>query len=351
MMQALCKQKEGPGHLSLVDLEEPEPGPGQVKIAIEAAGICGTDIHIRYDRFPYSPPVILGHEFSGQISAVGPDVDGLEVGDRVMAETTAVLCGQCPFCQRGQTNNCPRRRVYGVHINGGFAEYIVVRKQAIHPLPPNVDYVSAAMTEPLAVCVHALTERTQVSAGQVVLVTGPGPIGLLAALVAKAHGATVIVAGIAKDRVRLELAKAIGADLTLQADQVDMTDQIRPFCEDQGGVDVMVEASGAPASVAASYKCTRKGGTIVQLGLFDGPITVDYSQIAFREFNVIGSFAHCWSSFDRALDLMAKEVVNVKALVTGIPALDQWEQAFGALERGEGAKILLAPPGSTVGRD
>ena len=342
-MQALCKKKKGPGHISLVNLEQPQPGRGQVQISVEAAGICGTDIHIRHDTFPYSPPVVLGHEFSGRISVVGPEVEGLEVGDRVMAETTAVLCGVCPFCQRGQTNNCPNRRVYGVHINGGFAEQVVVRKEAIHRLPQNVDFVAGAMTEPLAVCVHALIERTQISAGQVVMVSGPGPIGLLAAMVAKAQGASVIVTGIAKDEARLELAKTVGADLTVSVDRDDLKNQIRPFCQDQGGVDITVEASGAAASVEAAYSCTRKGGTIVQLGLFEGPITVDYSQIAFREFNIIGSFAHCWSSFDRALDLMAKKVVNIEPLVSDVVGLDQWEQAFGRLERGDGVKILLSP--------
>ena len=350
-MQALCKQKKGPDHLDLIDLEKPAPGPGEVQVAVEAAGICGTDIHIRHDTFPYAPPVVLGHEFSGQISAVGPDVEGLGVGDRVMSETTAVLCGECPFCQRGETNNCPKRRVYGVHVNGGFCEFAVVRQEAIHHLPENVDFIAGAMTEPLAVCVHALIERRQVSAGQVVLITGPGPIGLLAAMVAKAHGARVIVAGIAKDAARLELASAVGADLTVTVDQVDLAEAVKPFCDAQGGVDITVEASGAPASVAAAYQCTRKGGTIIQLGLFSGPITVDYSQIAFRELSVIGSFAHTWTSFDRALDLMAKGIVNIEPLVTGVLGLDQWEKAFGRLERGDGVKILLSPPGATVDCD
>lgn len=350
-MQALCKQKKGPGHMSLVDLPEPKPSRGQVQIAVQAAGICGTDIHIRHDTFPYRPPVVLGHEFSGTISAVGAGVEGLAVGDRVMSETTGVLCGTCPFCQRGETNNCMNRSVYGVHMNGGFAEYVAVRREAVHSLPQNVDFVAGAMAEPLAVCVHALIERTKVSAAQVVLITGPGPIGLLAAMVAKAQGATVIVAGIARDAARLKLAAEVGADLTVAVDQEDLAQKIRPLGQRQGGVDLTVEASGAPAAVADAYQCTRKGGTIVQLGLFDGPITVDYAQIAFREFNVIGSFAHTWSSFDRALDLMARKIVNIEPLVSGIVALDQWKNAFGRLERGDGVKILLKPPGSTIALD
>ncbi len=348
-MQALCKQKKGPGYLELIELETPSPGPGEVQIAVEAAGICGTDLHIRHDTFPYAPPVVLGHEFSGRISAVGPDVQTATVGDRVMSETSAVLCGECPYCQRGETNSCPKRRVYGVHVNGGFCEHAVVREEVVHQLPESVDFIMGAMTEPLAVCVHALIERTQVAAGQVVLVTGPGPIGLLAAMVAKAHGATVIVAGIGRDASRLKLAEQVGADRTVVVDQEDLADAVRPFCEAEGGVDITVEASGAAPSVEAAWQCTRKRGTVVQLGLFNGPITVDYSQISFREISVIGSFAHTWSSFDRALDLMAGNIVDIRPLVSGVVALDQWEEAFDRLEKGDGVKLLLSPPGATVG--
>ena len=347
-MQALCKQKKGPGHMSLVDMQEPQPAPDQVQIAVQAAGICGTDIHIMHDTFPYAPPVVLGHEFSGRISGLGSDVRGLEVGDRVISEPTAVLCGKCPFCQRGQTNQCPARKAYGIHLNGGFAQYVVARQEAVHRLPQNVDYITGAMTEPLAVCVHALIERARIWAGQVVMIAGPGPIGLLAAMVAKAHGATVIVTGVARDAARLELASKIGADMTVMVDQDDIMAAIGPLCEVQGGVDVTVEASGAAPAVETAFKCTRKGGVIVQLGLFEGPITIDFAQISFREISVIGSFAHTWSSFNRALDLMANRTVDIEPLVSGILALDQWEEGFNRAERGDGVKMLLCPPGSDV---
>ena len=347
-MLALCKERKGPGQINLLDLETPEPRPGEVQIAIQAAGICGTDIHIRHDTFPYVPPVILGHEFSGRISAVGAGVEGLSAGDRVMAETTAVVCGVCPYCQAGQTNNCPKRRAYGIHVNGGFAQYICVRQEAVHALPPSVDFVAGAMTEPLAVCVHALIERGRISAGQVVLILGPGPIGLLAAMVAAAQGATVIVAGISRDAARLELADRLGVAATVKVDEVDLQEVLQTWCAAQGGVDLTVEASGAPPSVATAFQCTRKGGTVVQLGLFEGPITVDYSQIAFRELAIIGSFAHTWTSFDKALDLMERKIIDIAPLVSGVITLEGWEDAFDRAERGDGVKILLTPPGAVV---
>ena len=347
-MQTLCKQAKGVGHMALVDLEIPEPGSGEVQIAVQAAGICGTDIHIAHDEFPYNPPVVLGHEFSGIVNRVGTGVTEYRNGDPVMAETTATLCGTCPACQEGRTNHCLSRSVYGVHVNGGFAEFVSVRQEAVHRLPSNVDHIMGAMTEPLAVCVRALSERIQVSSGQVVLVEGPGPIGLLATMLAKAHGATVIVTGVEKDKARLEVAGSLGADLIVRVDHEDLMDAIQPLCGQRGGVDITVEASGAVAAVESAFRCTRKGGTIVQLGLSGGPITIDYSQISFRELNVVGSFAHCWSSFDSALTLMDRGIVDVKAILTGVAPLQNWEQSFHRLEQGDGAKILLTPPGSTV---
>lgn len=342
-MKALIKQQKGAGFVGLQNAPVPETGAGQVKIAVEAAGICGTDVHILHDTFPYTPPVILGHEFSGRILEIGQGVEGLAIGERVMAETTAILCGQCAFCHAGQTNLCPSRRAYGIHLNGGFAESVVVRKEAIHRLPGNVDYISGAMTEPLAVCVRALTERINISTGQLVLVLGPGTIGLLAALLAKAHGATVIVAGTSKDTKRLELARTLGIDQVVAVDTEDLAQQVSTLARGTGGADITVEAAGAARSVEAAYRCTRKGGTIVQLGLFEGPIQVDYSQIPFREFNIIGSFAHTWSSFESALNLMDKGIINVKPLVSALLPLGDWEEGFRRAEQGDGVKIMFAP--------
>jgi L-iditol 2-dehydrogenase len=342
-MKALVKEQKGPGFVGLSDAAIPTTGAGQVKIAVEAAGICGTDVHIMHDTFPYIPPVIMGHEFSGRITEVGSGVEGLAPGDRVMAETTAVLCGECAFCYAGQTNLCPARRAYGIHLNGGFAESVVVRKEAIHRLPANVDFNMGAMTEPLAVVVRALTERTHISTGQLVLVMGPGTIGLLAALLAKAHGATVIVAGTSKDKVRLELAQKLGIDRVVAVESEDLWQTVESLAKGRGGADITVEAAGAVRSVEAAYKCTRKGGTIVQLGLFEGPISIDYSQIPFREFNIIGSFAHTWSSFESALNLMDKNVVDVRPLISAVLPLDDWENGFRRAESGDGVKILFAP--------
>lgn len=344
-MRALVKQEKGPGHLALLDVPTPEPGEGEIQIAIRAAGICGTDLHILHDSFPYIPPVILGHEFCGEISAVGSGVEGLAVGDRVMAEPTRTLCGICPFCLGGETNRCPTRSAYGIHADGGFAEHVVVRTDGVHRLPSNVDFSAGAATEPLAVCVHALMERVQVVAGQLVLVLGPGPIGLFAALVAKAQGAVVVVAGTANDTERLKLANAIGVDLALNVESDDLPAGIKQLAPETGGADITVEAAGAAAAVAAAYTCTRKGGTIVQLGLFEGSVEVDYSQISFRELNVIGCFAHVWSSFDTALKLMNEGVVDVKPLISAVLPLDDGLAAFARAEAGRDAKILLSPEG------
>ena len=342
-MIALKKQKKGPGHIELVDENEPRVGSGQVRIAVEAAGICGTDLHIAHDSFPYTPPLTLGHEFSGIIESVGNDVEGLAIGDRVISEPTATFCRQCPACHRGQTNLCPKRQAYGIHRDGGFAPLVVVRQGAVHRIPPNVDFNSAAMTEPLAVCVHALIERTGLYPGQLVLINGPGPIGLLSALVAKAYGATVVVVGTANDASRLTVATEIGVDKVVQIERDDLINEIKTLAEDEGGADLTVEAAGAAASVEMACQCTRKGGTIVQLGLFEGQIKVDYSQISIRELTIVGCFAHCWNSFEHALKLMDRKIVNVAPLISDVLPLNEWEQGFQRAEKAQGAKILLAP--------
>ena len=342
-MRALRKLERGPGNLRLIDVAVPEPGTAEVRIAVEAAGVCGTDLHIAHDTYTNSPPMTLGHEFSGRVDAVGSQVTDLQCGDRVMCEPMAYCCERCPLCRRGQTHLCEERKAYGVQLDGGFAEHVVVRQGAVHRLPTNVDYVAGAMTEPLAVCVHALTERTHISPGQLVLVIGPAPVGLLAAMLAKAHGASVVVAGTHRDVHRLELARCVGADKTVDVDTTDLGEEVRRLSGAEGGADITVEAAGASQAVDASYHATRRGGTIVQLGLFDADVQVDYSLTALRELTVIGSFAHSSRSFERALELMDQQRIDVKALVAEIVPLAEWERGFQLAEAKNGAKVILTP--------
>jgi L-iditol 2-dehydrogenase len=181
-MIAVVKTKGGKGNIELRDMPEPVPGEGEVKIEVKAAGVCGSDIHI-WDgdiKIPLKPPVIIGHEFSGVIADIGDGVRGFEVGQRVVSETTFSSCGICAYCRTGEYNLCDDRRVIGYWLNGAFTRFCIVPASRLHTLPPDIDFHSAALTEPLACCVHAVVELTGISAGNTVVVIGPGAMGLLA---------------------------------------------------------------------------------------------------------------------------------------------------------------------------
>jgi L-iditol 2-dehydrogenase len=187
-LKALVKTAPGFGHVELQNKPEPAPGEKQVKIKVKYAGICGSDIHTYEGHYKVAFPVTLGHEFAGEIVEVGPGVQSFKVGDRVTSETTFSICGQCPYCQTKDYNLCSERKGLGTQQDGGFAEYVLAREESLHLLPDNVDFRSAAMTEPLA-CTHHALAKTTINAGDLCVVIGPGPIGLLAAQAAKSKGA------------------------------------------------------------------------------------------------------------------------------------------------------------------
>src|ERR687890_1280482 len=219
-MQAVMKTARGEVNVALGEQSQPRPGPGQVLLAVRAAGICGTDLHIYHDEFRTQPPVVLGHELAGEVIAVGDGVTRVAVADRVTTETYFHLCGSCRFCREGQPNLCPERRSIGSGVDGGFAPYVVIPKRNIHRLPDNLSFQEAALSEPLACVVHGALELPKVTPGDIAVVAGPGAIGLLTLQVARAAGAAVIVLGTAADRRRLQLAEELGA-----ARVVDVSDE------------------------------------------------------------------------------------------------------------------------------
>src|SRR5919107_4560114 len=210
-MQAVMKTARGEGNVALGEQSQPRPGPGQVLLAVRAAGICGTDLHIYHDEYPTQPPVVLGHELAGEVVAIGDGVTRIAVGDRATTETYFHLCGSCRFCRGGQPNLCPERRSIGSGVDGGFTPYVVVPERNVHRLPESLTFQEAALTEPLACVVHGALELPKVTAGDVAVVSGPGAIGLLTLQVARAAGAAVIMLGTAADHRRLELARELGA--------------------------------------------------------------------------------------------------------------------------------------------
>jgi len=339
-MKALVKTKRGVGNIELLEVEEPRPEPGWVKIEVQACGVCGTDIHIYHDRSETRPPVIMGHEFSGVVCELGQGVQNVKVGDRVVSETTVWSCGVCRYCRMGCYDICPSRWGLGRGGNGAFARYLVMRAEMLHHLPDNVDFIAGALTEPLACCVHAATEFTQITAGDVVLVTGDGAIGLLTAQVAKAHGATVVLCGLQEDR--LALGRELGVDYALNVEEEDPSALVKQL-SDGYGADVVIECSGAAQAAELGLELVRIRGQYTQLGLFGGPITLDFQKVAYKELKVAGSFNQQWTSWERALRYLREGAVRTRPLVSDILPLSRWREGFAKYESRQATKVILVP--------
>lgn len=341
-MKALIKTQEGPGHLELLDAEEPVVGPDSILIEVAYAGICGTDLHIMKGEWKCNTPVILGHEFCGHIADVGANIKGLRKGDRVVAGNPASTCGACYHCRDGNALMCKQRISMGYMINGAFAKYVAVGKENIHRIPDEVSLEEAALCEPLSVAVRAMTERFSIHAGDRVLVSGVGPVGLLCMAVAKAEGATTILCGIDNDKQRLACGRSMGADLTVNVEKENVEAIVKDQTDGRG-VDVAVECAGAAASLATCFQTVRKEGTVVQVGIYSKPFQVDFDQIVMNELQVYGVYGFVWSSWEKSLVLLRDKKVDVRPVITHKLPLSQWEEGFENIRNGSGIKVLLQP--------
>jgi L-iditol 2-dehydrogenase len=340
-MKAIVKYAHGEDNVELRDVPIPEPGSGEVRIEVKAAGICGTDIHIyREDNYPIHPPVTLGHELSGVIHKVGADVAGIEAGERVTSETYYATCEHCMYCRTGRKNLCAERRSIGSGVDGAMAEYVVVPAENIHKLPDNISFEEAAMIEPLACCVQAVYDKISISPFDKVVIMGPGTIGLLCLQVVKQFGCVTVVTGADGDEERLALAEKLGADYTARANAAK---GLIAGITDGFGADICFECSGAVPAAEMGLEILRKGGRYVQVGLPSKPVPVDMNAVALREYTIIGTNAQKPVFWDAAIDLLARDKVDLKALSVHIHKLKDWEEAFAQVMKGIGFKHILIP--------
>ena len=331
-MRGLTKTAAGPGHMELAERPEPPPPPGHVALRVLGAGICGTDLHIEAGEYPTVVPVTVGHEVSGEVTEVGEGVDSGWAGARVVSETYYSTCGHCAFCLAGRTNLCPERRSIGTHVDGAFAPRLVVPATNLHRIPDWLDAHVAAMTEPLACVCHSLLEQSEVRAGDEVLVTGPGTVGLLAAQVARAAGGTVHVRGTSADEARLVAASNLGFETSTTED--GRRDE---------EADLVVECSGHQAGMAFCLESARRGGRYVAIGLAGKPVTIPFDLVCFHELTVTAGFASVPSSWRLALDLLERRAVDLAPLLSAVVPLERWREAFAATRSGAGIKFVLDP--------
>ena len=343
-MRGLIKTDRGVGNLELRQVKDPKPKRDEVLIEVAAAGICGTDIHIKHDQAFYTPPVILGHEYSGTVAAVGSDVSSIQVGDSVVSPATA-YCGKCYQCKTGHMNRCTAedKRILGTsRANGAFAQYIVVPDYIVHQVPKGVTLEEAALAEPLACVVHSVIDKTPICPGDVVVVQGPGTMGLMATQVAKAMGAgKVIVTGVSSDQWRFDIAKKVGADLTIdvQADKSPI-ETIRSETDGRGA-DAVIEASGACVACTQAFDFVKVAGHVTLLGVRGRPADIDLDPIVVKELTMSGTWGTLPATWVTTLRLMSSHKVDVSPLVTHRITLSEWEKGFELMENQKAIKVLF----------
>lgn len=342
-MIGIVKYAQGEGNIELRDVEEPQCGPGQVKIKVKAAGICGSDIHIWHGdiAIPMKLPVIIGHEFSGEIVEVGKQVTDFKSGDRVTAETTFESCEKCYHCRGGNYNLCAGRRGIGYWYNGAFTKYIIINQHRLYKLPEHISFEEGAMSEPASCVTHAVLELTTIQPTDLVVIFGPGPIGLLTLQIVNAIGAEAYLCGITKDAQRLELGKKLGASRVMDVLKEPL-DEIIAEKTTGLGADVVLECSGNSRAASAGFDIIRKGGQYTQIGLFGGPIQLDFAQIAYKEIKATGSFSQKWSAWLHTMDLLGHSKIDLKSLISHKFTIDNWEKAFNMAQSGEGMKIMFS---------
>lgn len=344
-MKALVKTRKGVGFIEVRDVPEPSPAAGEVKIKVAACGICGSDIHVRHDTFPYWPPVILGHEFAGTIVAAGPDCRYFKVGERVVAEPHTRACGHCYLCRTGNIQICPDKRSPGWGIDGGMAEYICYPERLLHRIPDSMTWDQAAVVEPTANIVSDLLERTGVMAGDFVVVQGPGPIGLLAAMAARAVGAAeVAIIGTPGDlALRLKTAAELGFTKLINIGETNPVEAVQALTNGRGA-DVVVECSGAPKAIAGMVDLVRKKGRISVIGLTGGKtVELPWDKFAFKVADVFFNMSTSYTSWDRTISLIAGGRLPAEKVVTHRGPLEAWEELFDAVENLKALKALVIP--------
>ncbi len=331
---ALGKLAPGEGNIGLRQQPVAAPGPDEVIVEVLATGICGTDLHIADDEFPYEPPVTMGHEVTGEVTVLGPGVDPSWMGRRVACETYFSYCERCDHCRAGFPNLCDERRSIGSKVDGGFTRWMRIPVRNLHVLPDGVGVYAGALVEPLACVANCMFDPPVINAGDRVLVIGPGTMGILTAQAARAAGGQVVVAGLAKDRSRLDLAESLDLE-TLCLGDGESESGLRP--------DVVFECSGSAAGASFGLDRVTRGGRYVQVGIFGRPVEAPLDQVLYKELVLTSGNASTPTSWRRAIALLERGSVELDPLVSEVVPLSEWERAFAATREGRGMKVVIDP--------
>ena len=339
-MPALVNFAKEPFSVELREVQTPEYGEQDVLLRVGAASICGSELHQWRGSHSWHVkyPCILGHEFAGTIANVGSAVHHFKEGDRVVSETAAVIDEASPLSRAGLYNLDPGRRGFGYGVDGGMTQYVRVPERCLHPIPESLPFHKAALTEPCCVAYNAVCVNGRVRAGDAVLVIGPGPIGLLCSHLAKLSGAgSVIIAGLPADKKRLEVARQLGADATLESGVGEYIAGLG----DGLGVDVAIDASGSSATLEMALKAVRPAGQIIKVGW--GPQALQFSLDLLVQKNITlsGSFSHNWPIWERVISMIVSGQIHLDPMISRVCDLAHWRECFEKMESGEYVKAVL----------
>lgn len=325
--------------VELRQIPKPEIKPDQVLLEVAAVGVCGSDLHqwTSDHSWPVNYPVVLGHEFSGHVAALGSAVSGWQVGDRVVSETAAVIDLQSPLKHAGKYNLDPTRKGFGYGVDGAMTKYVGVPARCLHRVPDSLPLEKAALTEPCCVAYGATVENVRIKPGDMIVVIGPGPIGLLCAALAKLQGAMVAVAGLEKDAARLEIAKTYGCDVII-GDYAEWITQ-----GDGLGVDGVIDAAGVSSTLKTAIDIVRPAGWISKVGWGPQPLNFSIDPLVQKAVTLQGSFSHNWPMWERVLRLLSTGMLNIDPIIGGEWGLGEWKEAFHTMHSGEIVKAVLRP--------
>ena len=341
-MRAVVKANAGTG-FELQEVPIPEICPHEILVNVKAASICGTDLHIyHYDPWAQDRiklPLVVGHEFSGEVVKIGEHVSSVKVGDTISAESH-VICGYCDMCRTGQGHLCRNTKILGIDRAGGFADYIAIPQENAWIDPVDMSYEIAALQENFGNAVH--TAFTADLGSKKVLVTGCGPVGVMTIAVAKAIGARAVYATDVSP-YRLNLATKMGADHVFNAAEVNVVDEITKLAPD--GIDVLLEMSGAPSALNDGFELLKPGGEAALLGLPGRPLEFDFDDLLiFKGIKVYGVIGRkIWETWFQGQGLLYDGVVDLHPVITHKFPLDEFESAFQLMISGECGKVVLEP--------
>jgi L-iditol 2-dehydrogenase len=344
-MPAVVNFSTEPHSVELREIPVPEIGDSDVLLQVKAVGVCGSDLHQYLGKHSWKVnyPVVLGHEFGGVVARAGADVKGFKEGDRVVSETAAVIDPSSPFVRQGLYNLDPNRLGFGYGVNGAMTSYVKVPERCLHRIPDSLAFEKAALTEPCCVAYNATCVHSHIQPGDTVAVIGPGPIGLLCALMARLAGAGhLVVIGIPADAQRLETAKKLGADTILGGAGENPVEWAKQF-GDGYGLDLVIDAAGVSATLKTALDIVRPGGQITKVGWGPQPLNFSLDPLVQKAVTLKGSFSHNWPIWEKVIALLASGQLDMDLILNRVAPLADWHSSFDDMHSGKLVKAVLVP--------